>query len=695
MATHPPAPVPSFADLWRICKRHAFTALAVGALIAAAILWAASTIVPMYRANAGLALDRGSKPVFQGERDPVTDQNLLNSQRDLLLATPTLARVVEGEAFRRSAPYAGHPDPVGLLRQRLELSVSRDSLAITVSLRDESQQQAVALLTSAVGTFLERLQDQRAERIRQSLSLLERQVVEARAKLEECRENERVYRAKNAIISTDPDGNYVAVRLRQLNGVRAEIAAQLASGNALDQQLAESRLQTDPEARLQALLRIDAVNRDPAVIAVNRAMGEIKDRELLLSQRYLEKYPRLVETREQLAAKRVELQRTVEDACQAIEKKQEKLRIEAAALDEQIAKEEENLRVYRNNLFALQVLGQETASQEKFFLQLQGRLNEERATSQLQASSMTVVEPPRAEAQPINIKPTATLAVAIGLGLLGGLLAALAKHSLARRVHGSAEAVEITGLPVIGRIPYVKGLNPVSRGGNHEQHPELAEGFRGLRTALSLMLNRPGCAVVAVCSSDSLEGKTSVTAHLAISLAATGARVLVVDADLRNPHLHLALGETITGGFEALLAAPAAPADGFAVTQPTGHKGLHIVGVGQRPTNPAELLHARFLPEMMAEWRKIFHYIVVDTPPLGPVSDALVVGNLADVALVVVRDRVTFKAELGRTIATLAPLVDKVTMGLVMNCERGERSKYGYPYLYSTPASHASLVTTP
>ena len=691
MVAHSPVPAPSFADLWRICKRHAVVALGVAVLIAVGVWWGASTIVPIYRANATLALDRGAKPVFQGDRDPVTEQSLLNSQRDFLLATPTLAQAVQSDAFRMSAPYAGHADPVGVLRQRLDLTVSRDSSAISVSLRDEHPDQATVLLRSVVATFLERLQDQRVQRINQSLSLLERQVVEARTKLEECRENERVFRAKNAIISTDPDGNYVAVRLRQTNGARSEIATQLASGDALDHQLAEARAQSDREARLQSLLRIDAVNHDPTVIAISRVVGEIKDRELLLSQRYLDKYPRLKETREQLAAKRIELQRAVDDAGQALDKKQEKLRIQVAAIDEQVVKQEESLRIYRNNLFSLQVLGQETASHEKFFLQLQGRLNEERVTSQLQASTMSVIEPPRADPQAINIRPTATIAVALGLAVLGGLLAALAKHALASRVHGGDEAAEITGLPMIGRIPYVKGLNPVTRSGNHEQHSELAEGFRGLRTAISLLLNRPGCAVLAVCSSDSMEGKTSVCTHLAISLAATGARVLLVDADLRNPHLQFALGETATVGLETLLVAPSGTVGDFAIPA-TVHKGLNLMGVGQRPANPAELLHSRILPEAMAEWRKRFHYIIIDTPPLGPVLDALVVANLSDVVLVVVRDRVTLKAELVRTIATLSPLIDKVTMGMVMNCERGKRSKYGYPYLYSTAANHAALA---
>ena len=105
-------------------------------------------------------------------------------------------------------------------------------------------------------------------------------------------------------------------------------------------------------------------------------------------------------------------------------------------------------------------------------------------------------------------------------------------------------------------------------------------------------------------------------------------------------------------GFETLLAAAPGSVEGFALLS-TAHLGLSLMGVGQRPANPAELLHSRILPEAIAEWRKRFHYIVIDTPPLGPVLDALVVGNLSDVVLLVVRDRETVKAELGVSISTI------------------------------------------
>jgi capsular exopolysaccharide synthesis family protein len=678
--------VPSLGDLWTICLRHIWVALFMAVVVMALVVWASRRVVPIYEADASLALNRSSKPVvFRADNESDTDQNFLNTQRDLLLSTPTMARAVASKVFKDAPAYAASGDPAGLLRSRLVVNVGRESSLVVVSLRDEDASRAEQGLAAVLDAFLARQEEQRGERTAKALSFLEKQVVEARERLDASRAKEQRFRESHAIISANPDDNYVAIRLRQYNTRRAELDTLLNADHALELQVAGAEAEPDPQARERALLRIEVIRLDAGIAERQRQLAELHDREVALAQRYLDRHPKLIEARTQYEAKRAEFAVALAAAVEAIKLKHQKLLTESQELDAEIARGEQALKEYRNNLNTLDLLSQGTQSEDRIYQQLVTRLNEERVTSQLQTNVLTVIDPPRAGGEAINIKPNTTIAVAALLSALAGVCAALVMHAFDRRVRGHAQVRDLTGLPLLGRIPFVEKLATLAPGANHVQHMDLAEGYRGLRTAIKMVFSgRSDCRCLAISSTAPGEGKTTVTAHLAVSLAATGARVLLIDADLRNPQVHRLLGETGTQGLAALLAGDA----GVPGPRPTPYANLSLVPVGTRPSNPAELLHGRQLPEFIAAWRRTYDYIIIDTPPLGPVSDALVVGELADALMLVVRDRFTRKSELVQTLAAVAPLDDKV-IGVILNGERGHHSKYGYPYLYSTANASA------
>jgi capsular exopolysaccharide synthesis family protein len=152
--------------------------------------------------------------------------------------------------------------------------------------------------------------------------------------------------------------------------------------------------------------------------------------------------------------------------------------------------------------------------------------------------------------------------------------------------------------------------------------------------------------------------------------------VLLVDADLRRPTLQKQFGENSERGFSFLLA-------GEPDISPvhTSYQNLDFLSVGVRPPNPSELLHSTALPTALARWKLQYDYIIVDSPPVGLVSDALVVGELADGVILVVRDRVTAKSSLLLSLDRLAPIRSKM-LGMIFNAEYAEGAGYGYYYQY-------------
>jgi capsular exopolysaccharide synthesis family protein len=234
-------------------------------------------------------------------------------------------------------------------------------------------------------------------------------------------------------------------------------------------------------------------------------------------------------------------------------------------------------------------------------------------------------------------------------------------------------AEDLTRLPVLGRLPHVRRLPSIKHTDDSPAFRQFQEAHRDLRTALRLYRRSEGCQVLAVVSCGPGEGKTTVAAYLATSLAEANIRVLLVDGDLRRPTLHRVMEEDGTQGLGSLLSGDAQDC----VPVPTSLPKLDFMGAGTGIANPAELLHSRQLPELMAHWRTLYDYIIIDTSPLGLVSDGLLFGELADGLLWVVRDRVSRKDVVRHVREVLAPLSSRL-LGCIYNGDADFRSRYGY-----------------
>jgi capsular exopolysaccharide synthesis family protein len=201
----------------------------------------------------------------------------------------------------------------------------------------------------------------------------------------------------------------------------------------------------------------------------------------------------------------------------------------------------------------------------------------------------------------------------------------------------------------------------------------VVEAFRTLDAAMNIALSSSQpCPIWMAISAVSGEGKSTVTARWAAGLAASGKRVLLVDGDMRNPSLHHEIMETCDPGLVALLAGEQNVAP---VT--TSHPNLHFLGVGSLTPNPAELLHSHCLPEWLTFCRERFDVVIIDSPPLLPVADGLLLGAHVDGLVLVVREGVTARADIHALINKLGALRDKL-VGIVYNGVRQGHSDYRY-----------------
>lgn len=225
------------------------------------------------------------------------------------------------------------------------------------------------------------------------------------------------------------------------------------------------------------------------------------------------------------------------------------------------------------------------------------------------------------------------LAIGLALGLLVGLAIAILREVTDTRIHSGNDVKDITDAPVLGAITY----DPESKRRPLILHTDprnpRAERFRSLRTNLQFVAPNRGAKVFVVSSAVPGEGKSVTTANLAISLAQAGARVALIDGDLRNPSLANYMGIEGGVGLTDVLIGRAELTD---VMQEWGRNGLQVLPAGSIPPNPSELLGSEAMEHLLAEISKDVEYVLIDSSPMLLVTDAAVAAQNADGVLLVV-----------------------------------------------------------
>jgi capsular exopolysaccharide synthesis family protein len=313
--------------------------------------------------------------------------------------------------------------------------------------------------------------------------------------------------------------------------------------------------------------------------------------------------------------------------------------------------------------------------------------------------NMSVVEPIAkmidkvgSDGIPVSPKKIIILLLSIIIGLVIPILGIKIRELLRYQIENKDELEKISVVPVLGEIPKydVKGGNVIIRENSNDSFTEMV---RLLRTNLLFVLDSPDKKVINIVSSISGEGKTVVSINMAMSLALLDKKVLLIGLDIRKPKLDEYLKLDNNVGISLYLSGH------MLIDKLVQHSGIHpnlsVIMAGPEPPNPNELLMKPALDILINELRKDFDYIVIDTAPMGVVSDSFTLNRIADVNLYVVRTDYTPKKNIEE--ATRLYTQNKLKeMFFVLNGTDMSKSgysadygkKYGYGYRYSSKQGH-------
>jgi capsular exopolysaccharide synthesis family protein len=410
-------------------------------------------------------------------------------------------------------------------------------------------------------------------------------------------------------------------------------------------------------------------------------------------------YPRLGETRASLAsvggAIREEVGRVAARAkndFQVAQRAEEESRKEFNA-------EKRRADSLNDKAIEFAIVRQEAEDSRGLYEDLLKRLKEAGVLQGLRSSNITVVDPGRTPSRPKQPNIPVYLSVSIATGLFFGACAALTADSIDDKIQAVEEIERDLELVPLGILPHLGeprwyggfGKAALTRGKGEtmginslaifaDPTSPYTEALRGLRTALLLAKSSMPPQLLLVTSSVAGEGKSILSANLAAVLAQGGKRVLLVDADLHKPSLGNKLGLQSTTGLSEFLTDESRPEH---IVQVARLSKLHILTSGPIPPFPADLLASPRMEEGINRWRQYYDFIVLDSPPVLLVTDAVILSNLADATLIVARYGMTNRLSLARSHRMIKDQSIQDRVGVVLNgVSRGSAFHYEY-YGYS------------
>jgi capsular exopolysaccharide synthesis family protein len=596
---------------------------------------------------------------------------------------------------KRLAPYVGailgglKVDPVKETR-----GLYKETRLIDISFTHTDPEVASTVVNAIAETYVFNNLEKKGETNTTTAVFLEKRIAELQQKVRTDEEKLVDYAKRNEIISLDPNQNTVVERLAGLNRqvMEAENARILAEseynaakvpGKASALADVDAKQADDLVAKLadfrqkRAQLLVDATEEAPEVKEVNQQINEL-DRQLTeIRNRKSNTILTNLETHyKQTLAREQELRKSFE------KQRGETLTQNEAAIN------------YR-------IIQQEIETNKTLLDNLLQRAKENDVIMASKPNNISIVDLAVAPEGPIGPNRSRTVFVALFLSLGLGVGFALLLEYLDDTVHSTDEVERLLHLPALAVIPSALGSGKhrllggpgalQKRNGNPSENPELlmnvdgrsplAEAYRHLRT--SVLLSTAGRAPRSLLVTSSLpgEGKTTTAVNTAVSLAQTGASVVIIDADMRRPRLRSIFALSEQSGLSSILSSELSEADILAIVSKEPVSGLNVLTAGPIPPNPAELLGSDQMRRLMTVLQSKFNHVVVDSPPVNSFTDGVLISSMVDGVLLVVHGGKSSRHVVKRSRQLLQDVGAKI-FGVVLNNVNLQSHDYYYYQRY-------------
>jgi len=706
---------PHLLDYIIILRKHQWLILAFALTVVTVVTIATFKMKPVYEAMARVEVDKSSQNLlpFQNSNsfDEYTDsENYIETQTKILESETLALQTIKSLGLEQYPEYGGsgpgssftqannttkRPAILGAFLNGLTVKRVPNTDLIEVQYVSDDPELAAKIVNAHLDNFQEADFRSRYESAVKASDWLSQELEELRVKMQKAEDARVAYERQNQIWVLGDKGQQQDItgqKLADLSKTVTDAETDVAQKKALYAIASSGNVDVLPAAQ-----------SNPVIQGLLKQRSDLEAQHADLLAKFGPNWPQVQQLEQQ--EKEVETQldnarKTVADTAQEeYNTAQNRLNFLQANLEQQ--KSEANAEAEK--LVEYNILDNDANSTKQLYDGMLDKLKQAQIQAGLNSSNIRIIDRALTPTSPAGPQRARNIILAVLVGLVGGVGLAIFREYLDNTVKSPADVEQLTGLPSLAVVPTLPGMSvntartprlagdttSAGVGGGVrvellayvQPKSQISEAFRALRTSLLLSQAEHPPQVILVTSALPREGKTTAAVNLAVTFAQLGDRTLLVDSDLRKPGIRRALN--LTGGRDAGLSsylAGVCSLDEVTMPHPT-ISNLSALTTGPVPPSPADLLSSHRMREAIAELRRRYKFVVIDSPPIMAATDAVILSVLTDGVLLVVRSGETPKEAFTRTRDLLGAVKSRF-LGVVLNGVDSSAPDYYYSYRY-------------
>jgi polysaccharide biosynthesis transport protein len=710
-------------DYLHILRKRKLIVISIFIVVFTVVLIKTLTTTPIYVASARLLIEKNdASPLIQNYSYVQYDPEFLNTQSQIITSHPVAKKVVmqlnleetydkyfegrEESGFSLSA-VAGWVEglygvvgkitdtvfarPVKTIQEMEEEEISaadiiaemvrsgltvepvEETKIVELSFMSTNPELAAMIANAASQAYKDQLLEMKMEASTYNMKWMSIKGKEEAAKLNKVKKALNEYMKVNDIITIEDRATIIPQKM-------AELGNELAQAETRQNELATIYKKIRKSLNnFQELETMPVIADDPTLKTIRDMILKVEQNIMEQSKKYGSKHPTMLRVKSELNVLQAKQNQEIRRIIKTVENRYDLAKSNTQNLREMLDKTKKETVSLNEKFVQYEILKREIESHQNIFNALVSRTSEQSVTEKAQNINVWVVEKAQVPLFPSKPNRRRNILLGIIMGLFGGVGLALFIEYLDNTIKTPDDIEERYNIPVLATISKSKNkIESLYTVVLDEPSSALAESFKSLRAPILLSSSDSPPKTILVTSMAPKDGKTTIATNLAIAIAESGNKVMLIDCDLRRPMLHKIFGLENTKGLSTFISGTS----DIKIVQDVQPKNLGIITSGPIPPNPSELLISKRLKDLVHLLKDKFDFIIFDTPPLISVSDTLIVSKIVDASIIVTRFGKTTYDMMNHGLKQMAGIDSKV-IGTVINAVDEKKSGYHYYYHYN------------